>query len=100
MRREELFKPALAMALAATFFVLPSAIADDRIVAVGDIHGSFEGLVSILQRAGLVDDDIRWVGGRATFVQTGDICDRGADVRKVLDLLPKLQGSSNAPNNV
>lgn len=94
MRRAELFKPTLAMALAATFFVLPSAIADDRIVAVGDIHGSFEGLVSILQRAGLTDDDIRWVGGRAKLVQTGDICDRGADVRKVLDLLIRLEGEA------
>jgi hypothetical protein len=94
MRRAELIMPALAMALTATFVVLPSAFAGDRIVAVGDIHGDFEGLVSILQRAGLVDDDIHWVGGRTIFVQTGDICDRGADVRKVLDLLMRLEGEA------
>lgn len=69
-------------------------LAGDRVVAVGDIHGNFEGFVSILQRADLVDDDLRWTGGRATLVQTGDIFDRGVEVRKVLDLLMRLESEA------
>jgi hypothetical protein len=70
---------------------LPAAGAGERVVAVGDIHGNFDGFVSILKRAELIDDDLHWVGGSTTFVQTGDIFDRGVEVRKVLDLLMRLE---------
>ena len=66
----------------------------DRIVAIGDVHGSFTGLVSIMKEAGIIDNDNRWVGGNAIMVQTGDILDRGADVKKVMDLLMKLQNEA------
>ena len=65
--------------------------APPRLVAIGDIHGAYEEFVSILRRAGLVNDQLGWSGGRATFVQTGDYTDRGTDVRKVLDLLMRLE---------
>jgi hypothetical protein len=65
--------------------------AQERVVAVGDIHGEYEGLVSILQKAGVIDAKLRWAGRRATFVQTGDYLDRGPDVRKVMDLLMSLE---------
>jgi hypothetical protein len=65
--------------------------APSRVVAVGDVHGAYEGFVSILQVAGLVDDDARWIGGDATLVQTGDLMDRGARVRDVLDLMIRLE---------
>ena len=62
-----------------------------RIVAVGDIHGAFDELTSILREAGLIDEDLRWAGGEAIFVQTGDFTDRGPNVRKCMDLLMRLQ---------
>ena len=62
-----------------------------RLVAIGDIHGAFAEFTVILKRAGLVDDQLKWSGGRTTFVQTGDYTDRGTDVRKVLDLLMRLE---------
>ncbi|HYN43474.1 MAG TPA: metallophosphoesterase [Thermoanaerobaculia bacterium] len=65
--------------------------AEQRLVAVGDIHGEYDGFVSILQRAGLIDAKLRWTGGRATFVQVGDYLDRGPHVRKVKDLLMDLE---------
>ena len=68
---------------------------EQRVVAVGDIHGEYEGLVSILQEAGLVDERLRWTGGRTTFVQVGDYLDRGPDVRKVMDLLMDLERESS-----
>jgi hypothetical protein len=73
---------------------VPSASAGDRVVAIGDIHGNYDGFVSILQSAGLVNEDLHWVGGETTLVQTGDIFDRGADVRKVLDLLMRLESEA------
>jgi hypothetical protein len=62
-----------------------------RIIAVGDVHGSLTGLTSILKAAGLSDDGKRWTGGTATFVQTGDLTDRGAQVRAVLDVMMALE---------
>lgn len=62
----------------------------ERIVAIGDVHGAFEQFVAILREAKLVDSRNRWAGGKAIFVQTGDITDRGPDSKKVIDLLRKL----------
>jgi len=52
-------------------------------VAVGDVHGNFEGLAGILQRTGLIDENLKWIGGQAVLVQTGDLLDRGGGVRQV-----------------
>lgn len=62
-----------------------------RVVAVGDVHGAYEGFVEILQTAGLVDAKLRWTRGATVFVQTGDIFDRGPKVREALDLLIRLE---------
>ena len=62
-----------------------------RLVAIGDIHGAYDEFVTILKRSGLINDALAWSGGRATLVQTGDYTDRGTDVRKVLDLLMRLE---------
>ena len=62
-----------------------------RVVAIGDIHGADENLVALLQTAGLIDQQRKWIGGRARLVQTGDFTDRGAPVRHVMDLLMRLE---------
>src|SRR5687767_3093859 len=62
-----------------------------RIVAIGDIHGEYEGFKRILQAAGLADANGRWTGGRAQLIQTGDYTDRGTGTRAVLDLLMTLE---------
>ena len=62
-----------------------------KIVAVGDVHGAFDEFVAILQELKLVDPQLNWVGGKTHFVQTGDSIDRGAQDRKVLDLLMELE---------
>jgi hypothetical protein len=65
-----------------------------RIVAIGDVHGAHDSLVGILQRTGVIDAQLKWAGGTATLVQTGDLIDRGAKVRQVLDLLMALEGQA------
>jgi len=63
----------------------------ERVVAVGDVHGAYDRFIAILREAGLIDGRQRWTGGRAVLVQTGDVLDRGADSRKVMDLLRRLE---------
>lgn len=62
----------------------------DRIVAVGDLHGDYDGYLATLQAAGLVNRRGRWIGGDAHLVQTGDIPDRGADTRRIIEHMAKL----------
>ena len=67
-----------------------------RVLAIGDIHGDFEALTVILRDIGLTDEENHWIGGETTLIQTGDFTDRGPDVRKVLDLLMRLQDEAAA----
>lgn len=79
----------LALALAAG---TASAAADcGRIVAVGDLHGGYDAFVGLLHRARLVDDELRWRAGDHCLVQLGDLVDRGARSRELLDLLIDLE---------
>lgn len=61
------------------------------LIVIGDVHGDFNDFVAILQRTGLIDDQHHWAGGKITFVQTGDLLDRGPKPREVLDLLISLE---------
>ena len=63
----------------------------ERIVAIGDIHGAYDNFVAVLKNAKLVDDKLRWTGGKTHLVQNGDILDRGPHSRKAMELLMKLQ---------
>jgi Calcineurin-like phosphoesterase len=62
-----------------------------RVVAIGDVHGTYESFVEILQVCGLVDAKLRWTGGTTVFVQVGDVFDRGPKVRETLDLVIRLE---------
>jgi hypothetical protein len=62
-----------------------------RIVVVPDIHGAYPAFVRLLQATDLVDDSLSWTGGNAHLVSLGDLLDRGAESRKVMDLLMRLQ---------
>lgn len=63
----------------------------ERVVAVGDVHGDCDQLVSLLRSAELLDAQGNWSGGGTHLVQTGDLLDRGPDSRKAMDLLMKLE---------
>ena len=73
---------------------------DGRLVAIADIHGAYDEFATLLREIGLVDSQLRWIGGRSTLVQTGDVLDRGADVRKTMDLLMSLQNQAAAAGGV
>jgi Calcineurin-like phosphoesterase len=61
------------------------------VVAIGDVHGDFDDFVTILQKAGLIDGQHHWTGGKTTFVQVGDLLDRGPKPREVMDLMMALE---------
>ena len=63
----------------------------DTVVAIGDVHGAYDEFVRILQRVGLIDKQNHWAGSKATFVQVGDLIDRGPKPREVLDLMMALE---------
>jgi hypothetical protein len=65
-----------------------------RIIAIGDIHGSIDGITSILKVTGLIDNNRKWIGGKTQLLQTGDYMDRGAGTRAVLDLLMQLESQA------
>lgn len=62
-----------------------------RTVAIGDVHGDLDRFVAVLRQAGLVDGESAWSGGEAQLVLTGDLLDRGAGARGVLDLVMRLE---------
>jgi len=86
--------------LAVTFLALVHASAAEetcgimgvgRVVAVGDIHASYDNALKVLTMAGLLDRSAHWAGGKAVYVQVGDLLDRGVQARPVLDLLMRLE---------
>ena len=93
VRLRRVVLPLLLIAAAAftTAGALTAQNAPARLLAIGDIHGSYNGLTTILRTAGLVDEKLKWIGGRTTVVQTGDYTDRGAGVKEVMDLLMRLE---------
>ncbi len=68
----------------------------ERVVAFADVHGAYEELTTLLRSAGVVDAGLRWSAGKTHLVSLGDLLDRGADSRKVMDLLMRLQGEAAA----
>ena len=63
----------------------------ESLIAIGDVHGDFDDFIVILEHAGLIDKQNHWAGGKSTFVQTGDLIDRGPKPREVLDLMMSLE---------
>ena len=66
----------------------------ERVMAFADVHGAYAELTALLRSVGVVDEDLRWTGGRTHLVSLGDLLDRGADSRKVMDLLMRLQNEA------
>ena len=91
---------ALLLALAAVFAlvavrqapVYPDSFSGvERLVAVGDVHGGYDEFVGLLRTAGVIDEHNRWSGGKTHLVQTGDLLDRGAGSRAIMDLVMRLE---------
>ncbi len=92
MPRSSRLAPPLRLAVLLSALTLGVTAAEpSRIVAIGDVHGAFTEFTTLLQRVGLIDGKRRWAGGTTTFVQIGDLLDRGARSRECLDLVMDLE---------
>jgi len=67
-----------------------------RVVAVGDVHGSYAEVRGLLLRLGLIDEQNAWAGGRDHLVFLGDLLDRGSRERELLDMIRRLQPEAAA----
>ena len=68
----------------------------ERVVAIADIHGAYDAMVSTLQSADILGDELQWSGGQSHLVIVGDILDRGPKSRAAMDLLMRLEGEAEA----
>jgi len=82
--------------------VLSSVNSHDRLIAIGDIHGSIDGLLADLFAANLTTSrsECRWKyqPSPTTLVQMGDLTDRGPGALESLQCLHELQKTA-AENN-
>ena len=62
-----------------------------RVIAFGDVHGAFDQIFKLLRDLEVIDASGSWIAGTTHLVSLGDLLDRGADSKKVMDLLMKLQ---------
>jgi hypothetical protein len=83
-------------ALALLLALAPARAGQERIVAVGDVHGSFPQFVNILQRTGVIDARHQWAAGATILVQDGDVTSRGTQTRRCLDLIMQLEPQAAA----
>ncbi len=67
-----------------------------RVVAIGDVHGAYEELVTVLEGTGIASPAGDWAGGTAHLVMLGDLVGRGPRGREVLDLIRRLQRQARA----
>jgi hypothetical protein len=103
------FRPGFLVACGAVLFATASVRAQPaeppaqsewrdvgRVVAFADVHGAYDELITLLREAGIVDAQSRWSAGRTHVVSLGDLLDRGAGSRKVMDMLMRLQAEARA----
>src|SRR5262249_28142254 len=75
----------------------------EDVFAIGDAHGDPQRLSAVLTAAKLMDaapsvpGEVKWTGGRAVLVITGDMIDKGKNSIGVIKLVRALQ--SDAANN-
>lgn len=62
-----------------------------KIMAIGDIHGSFNSFINLLLEFKVIDGDLNWNWGDGHLVITGDIFDREAGVNEALWFVQQLE---------
>ncbi len=77
-------------------------VAENRVIAIGDIHGSYDGLLEDLFAANITSSlqSCQWKKQETTtlLVQMGDMVDRGAGALESLECLRHLQSTASDNN--
>ncbi|RTR38334.1 metallophosphoesterase [Shewanella canadensis] len=61
-----------------------------KVVALSDVHGQYDILITLLRNQNIIDIDNNWAFGDGHMVMTGDMFDRGHQVNEVLWFMYKL----------
>ena len=69
-----------------------------KIFVMGDVHGDFYGMVSLLQKGNVIDKNLNWNWGSGHLLFLGDIVDRGENVTECLWLIYKLELQARKQN--
>lgn len=69
-----------------------------KVFAVGDVHGAYDSLLTLLSANGIIDDSINWSFGDGHLVFIGDLFDRGEKVTELLWFVYKLWNQSALSN--
>jgi hypothetical protein len=78
--------------LAGAVFAAGPVWADsEKIIAMGDLHGDYDAFLALMSQAGLIDAKGHWSGKHTTYVQLGDVVDRGPKSRDIILHLQRLQ---------
>ena len=67
-----------------------------QVIAISDVHGMFEPLVTLLRASKTIDKNNNWIAGRSLLMVLGDSIDKGPQSLEVLNLWIKLQSQSAA----
>ena len=70
--------------------------APDSIFVISDVHGELERMTTVLKNGDLIDDNLRWTGGRKQLVVLGDVFDRGPDALAAVWYLYDLERQAEA----
>lgn len=68
----------------------------EKLIAISDIEGNFEGFYGFLVANKVIDKDGTWIFGNGHLVLNGDFVDRGNQVTQVLWLIYKLEQQAEA----
>lgn len=66
----------------------------DSLFVLGDVHGSYDNLINLLQKSKVIDSELKWSAGSSHLLFLGDQFDRGNDVTKVLWFIHGLEGQA------
>ncbi len=72
--------------------------APEKLIAISDIEGNFDGFASFLSANKVIDDNFNWIFGDGHLLLLGDFVDRGDNVIPVLWLIYKLENEAVSAN--
>ena len=67
-----------------------------NIVALSDVHGQYDVLITLLKNQNIIDDNNNWAFGTGHMVITGDMFDRGDKINEVLWFIYQLDRQAKA----
>lgn len=68
----------------------------DSIFCIGDVHGEYVGLMSLLKNNKIIDDNLNWSFGKGHLIFCGDLFDRGEMVNETLLFIYNLENQASS----